>query len=106
MTESQTVADTGEAEVGFQRSITVSGIRCILTYVVFPFVAPLVGLAAGVGAVVGLIIGTVSIAANIFSIRRFQRADHRLKRPVTALHLGVIVLLAILFYRDVATLIG
>ena len=93
-----------EAQRGFNRSIVVSGVRCLLTYVILPFVAPLIGLAPGVGPVVGLIVGTVAIAANVFSIRRFWQADHRWKRQVTVLHVGVIILLLVLLYLDLGQL--
>lgn len=93
-----------EPERVFSGSIVISGIRCVLTYLIFPFVAPLIGLAPGVGAGLGLVIGVFAIAANAFSIRRFWRADHRLKVPVTALHLAVIALLVFLAVRDVLEL--
>lgn len=94
------------AQRGFSRSIVISGIRCVLTYVVLPFIAPLIGFAPGIGPGVGIAVGTVAIAANVFSIRRFWKADHRLKRQVTVLHVGVIVLLVILLYLDLQQLLG
>lgn len=99
-------ASGGQAEQGFSRSIMISGIRCTLTYVVLPFIAPWVGLAPGVGPVVGLAIGVVAIAANLFSIRRFWRADHRWKIQATCLHAGVLTLLAILMVLDIQQLAG
>ena len=42
------------AERVFSRSVVISGIRCTLTYVIFPFVAPLIGIAASVGQIAGL----------------------------------------------------
>ncbi len=84
----------------------ISGIRCVLTYVILPFVAPLIGLAPGVGPVIGLIVGTVAIAANVFSIRRFWQADHRWKKQVTVLHVSVILLLVILLFLDVRALVS
>ncbi len=93
-----------EPERVFSSSIVISGIRCVLTYLIFPFVAPLVGLAPGIGAGFGLVIGLFAIGANVFSIRRFWRADHRLKMPVTALHVAVIVLLVFLAVRDILEL--
>ncbi|MFV0523799.1 MAG: hypothetical protein ACK5RL_04800 [Acidimicrobiales bacterium] len=95
-----------EAARGFSRSIMVSAIRCTLTYVVLPFIAPLIGLASGVGPVIGLVVGVVAIVSNVFSIRRFWRADHRWKKPVTVLHLSVITLLLILMAEDLITLFG
>ena len=105
-TPSQTATTSVEAQRGFSRSILVSGIRCVLTYVILPFVAPFLGFAPGVGPVIGLVVGTIALAANVFSIRRFWRADHRWKKPVTVLHTGVIVPLVILMYLDIRTLVG
>lgn len=72
----------------------------MLTYVIFPFVFPIVGITSGIGSTIGLIIGSIAIAANVFSIRRFWKADHRYKVPVSILNLGIIVLLVILIVLD------
>lgn len=100
--------DAGEqpAERVFSRSVVISGIRCVLTYVIFPFVAPLVGLTSSVGAVVGVVIGVVAIVFNIMSIRRFFAADHPYKWWASAMNAGVIVLLIALFVIDSQTLLG
>lgn len=98
--------DSVRAERLFSKSIVISGIRCLLAYLILPFATPFIGLAPGVGAGLGLVIGVVAIAANLFSIRRFWRADHRWKMPVTALHVGVIVLLLVLAVRDIMELVA
>ena len=94
------------AERLFSKSMVISGIRCVLAYLILPFATPFIGLAPGVGAGLGLVIGIVAIAANLFSIRRFWRADHRWKIPVTVIHASVIALLVVLAFRDVAELVG
>lgn len=93
-------------ERAFSVSILISAIRCTLTYVVLPFALPLVGLAPGIGPVLGITIGVVAIAANVFSIRRFWRAQHRWRRPITAIHVGVIGLLLVLIALDVIALVS
>lgn len=98
--------DTPEAERVFSKSVVISGIRCVLSYVIFPFVAPLVGLTANTGAVVGVIIGVVAIVFNVLSIRRFFAADHPYKWWASALNAAVIVLLIVLFFIDSQTLLG
>jgi hypothetical protein len=91
---------------GFSRSIMVSALRCTLTYILLPFVAPFLRLAPGVGPAIGLPLGFVAIVSNGLSIRRFWRADHRWKKPVTVLHVIVIGMLAVLIYRDIASLLS
>lgn len=99
-------SEAPEAERVFSKSVVISGIRCVLTYVIFPFVAPLVGLTASTGAVVGVIIGVVAIVFNVLSIRRFFAADHPYKWWASALNAAVIVLLVVLFFIDSQTLLG
>ncbi|MEM8926300.1 MAG: hypothetical protein AAGD35_22570 [Actinomycetota bacterium] len=95
-----------DAQQGFSQSILISGIRCLLAYVVLPFFTPIIGLAPGVGPVIGLVVGTVAIVANVFSIRRFWKADHHWKKQVTVLHVSVIVLLLVLLFLDLRQLLG
>jgi hypothetical protein len=103
-------AATAGSEEAVQRtfsiSILVSATRCLLTYVVLPFVTPLIGLAPNVGPGIGITVGTVALVANGVSIRRFWRADHRLKWPMTFVHIGIMVLLTILVVADLADLLG
>lgn len=88
----------------FSLSMLISGIRCVLTYVIFPWVLPLLGIAGGVGPAIGLIVGTIAIAFNLFSIRRFWASDHRWKWHITVLNTGVIILLVVLIGLDLADL--
>lgn len=99
-------ADTGDesAERAFTTSIIVSAVRCTLTYVLIPFVFPLIGFGAGVGPWIGVPVGIAAIIANIVSIRRFQRADHRWKWPMTAINLAIIVLVSVLVVMDLTRL--
>ena len=99
-------ATEGAAQRAFSTSVLVSAVRCILTYLVLPFVAPALGLATGVGPAIGIPIGVVAIACNVMTIRRFWAADHRWRWAYTALALTVIALLVVLMARDVVTLVG
>lgn len=94
------------AQRAFSTSIAVSTVRCLLTYVVLPFVAPAVGLAAGVGPVLGITVGSVAIVANVMSVRRFWAADHRLRWLFTAVAGAVILMLAVMVGLDLAHLLG
>ena len=86
-------------------SILISAIRCTLTYVLLPFVAPFIGLAPGVGPAVGIPIALVALWANIASIKRHWHSDHRWKWPVSALNVGIIVLLVILLILAIGQLL-
>ena len=96
-----------EAEITgvFSRSVLISGVRCSLAYVVFPWLLPLVGLSGATGPILGLVIGVVAIGFNIASIRRFHGSDHRWKWAITALNVAVIVLLLILAVEDIRALL-
>jgi hypothetical protein len=96
---------TMRPERAFSVSILISAVRCTLTYVVLPFALPLLGLAPGVGPVLGITIGVVAIAANVFSIRRFWRAQHPWRVPITVLHVAVIGLLLVLIVLDLRALV-
>ena len=99
-------AEHDGAQRVFSLSILLSAVRCTLTYVVLPWVAPLVGLASGVGPLLGLVVGLVAIVFNGASIRRFWRAAHPWRVKVTVLNSGIIALLVVLVAIDLAELAG
>ncbi|WP_419945703.1 hypothetical protein [Candidatus Poriferisodalis sp.] len=105
-TAASTAAEFEEAPARtFRFAILISAVRCTLTYVILPFVAPLVGLAAGVGPAVGIPIAVVALWANVASIRRHWHAGHRWRWPISLLNAGIIVLLVILLVLDVNQLL-
>lgn len=99
-------AAEGPAERVFSVSVVVSGVRCFLAYVLFPWLLPAAGIASGVGSGMGLAIGAAAITFNGLSIRRSQRTGHRWRWPITALNSGIIVLLAVLMVIDLNDLLG
>lgn len=96
----------GEVQRAFSRSMLVSAARCLLTYIVLPFVAPLLGAAKGVGPLVGIPLGVVAIVFNIKSIRRFWAANHKWRWGYTVIGASVIGLLLWLIAGDVAELLS
>lgn len=98
-------ASAGEARKAFQTSIMVAAARCLLMYIVFPFVLPAIGVAKGVGPAIGLPIGAVAVVCIVMSMRRFWRADHSKRWHYTALGAAVIVLLVVFAIRDIADLL-
>jgi hypothetical protein len=99
------VASETAAQRAFSTSVLVSAIRCVLTYLVLPFVAPALGLAAGVGPAIGIPVGAVAITCNVTTIRRFWAADHRWRWAYTALALAVIALLLVLMVEDIGSVL-
>jgi hypothetical protein len=64
-----------EARKAFQTSLMVATVRCLLMYIVFPFVLPAIGIAAGSVRGSGCRSPRRDRGATM-SIRRFWRADH------------------------------
>lgn len=89
----------------FSLSIVVSAVRCVLTYLVLPFLAPALGAAKGVGPWIGIPLGVLAIVFNVLSIRRFWAADHKWRWIYTAIATMVIILLAVLITTDVLDLL-
>lgn len=98
-------ASAGEARKAFQTSIMVAAARCLLMYIVFPFVLPAIGVAKGVGPAIGLPISLIAIVCIVMSMRRFWRADHSKRWHYTVLGTTVIGFLVVLAIRDVASLV-
>jgi hypothetical protein len=93
------------ARRAFSWAIVISGIRCLIAYILLPFVAPLLGLAPGVGPWLGIAISVVAIVANVFSIRRFARSRHRLRRLVIGINMAVIAFMVVLIGMDLSQIV-
>lgn len=89
-----------QAQSAFQKSLLVSTVRCLLMYIIFPFVLPAVGIARGVGPWVGFVIGVLAIVSIVFSIRRFWRADHSKRWHYTIFGTAIIGFLIVLAVKD------
>ena len=92
------------ARSAFQTSLLVATVRCLLMYIVFPFVLPALGIAKGVGPAIGLAISVAAIVCIVFSTRRFFRADHPQRWAYTALGGTVVVFLLVSAVVDIASL--
>jgi len=89
-----------------EKSLFISMARCLLTYVALPFVIPVLGIAAGVTPFVGIVVGLVAIAANVASVRRFWRAEHRYRWYYLALASVIVGALVWLIVADVLEILG
>lgn len=95
-----------DARAAFRTSLLVSTVRCLLTYIVLPFVIPAIGLATGVGPVISLAIAGVALFFLVGSMRRFWRVHHRKRWHYTSLALVVGALLVVGSVFDVINLVS
>jgi O-antigen/teichoic acid export membrane protein len=98
--------EKAKAERVVSTSILISALRCTLSYVILPFVAPIIGIAGDLGPALGITISVVAIVANVFSIRRFWRADHKWKVQYTVLATCIILAMLVLMAQDLSDLLG
>ena len=92
------------AHDAFSKSIAISAVRCLLTYVALPLLAPVVHLSGSTGPIIGVMLSIVSITAIVFSTRRFFAADHRSRWLYLAFGGSIIVLLVVGAIVDVVHL--
>jgi hypothetical protein len=95
-----------QAQSAFGTSIAISGVRCLLTYVLIPLVGPLVGVSGAVGPILGLVLGTVSMVAIFFATRRFFAADHKYRWWYAGIGGTIVVLLAVQAAIDISSLVS
>jgi len=97
-------ATADEARSAFQKSLFISTCRCLLMYIVFPFVLPAVGIARGVGPYIGLTIGVLAMVSIVYSIRRFWRANHSKRWHYTIFGTVIIGFLIYLAVKDISNI--
>jgi hypothetical protein len=95
-----------EARSAFQKSLFISTCRCLLMYIVFPFVLPAVGIARGVGPFIGVVIGVLAMVSITYSIRRFWRANHSKRWHYTVFGTAIIGFLIFMATKDISTIIS
>jgi hypothetical protein len=98
--EDRAPIDESETHRIFSASIFLSALRCLLSYIVLPFVLPAIGLARGVGPAIGIPIGILALTFDFLGIRRFWLADHRQRWAFTALYAVVGTMVLILLIVD------
>ncbi len=99
-------ATAAEARSAFQKSLFISTCRCLLMYIVFPFVLPAVGIARGVGPYIGVTIGALAMVSIVYSIRRFWRADHSKRWHYTVFGTVIVCFLVYLAVKDISTIVS
>lgn len=95
-----------DAQNKLRSSIIISGIRCIITYLLVPIVTPILGFMGTVAAPVSIALSVIAIGFGYNSLRRFWLADHRLRWRYTIFIVVVWALLVVGIVMDVFRLIG
>jgi hypothetical protein len=101
-----TTSTAAEARSAFQKSLAFTTVRCLLMYIVFPFVLPLLGIASNVGPTISIAVGIVAMVSIVYSIRRFWRADHSKRWHYTVFGTTIIVFLIWATVQDTIEILG
>jgi hypothetical protein len=98
------------AILGARRSTTtaivISGIRCTITYLLVPILAPFMGLVETVGAPLAIALSFSAILMGVSGVRRFWIADHRARWAYTSFIAVVVSLLSVGIIFDLASLVS
>jgi ABC-type iron transport system FetAB permease component len=84
----------------FETALLVSAVRCILRYIVLPFVLPLWGIATGAALGILLTVDVIATIAIVATLRRLWRLQH----PRRWQYLALAVLVGFFFMSDVRVL--
>lgn len=101
-----TASNDAAAHRAFRTSVAISGLRCLITYLLVPIVIPLVNVAGVVAAPIGIALCAIAVLSGVTSLRRFWSANHRLKWVYTWFMVAVFVILTIALVADINRLVA
>lgn len=99
-------AKEASAHRALRWSMLVSAIRCIITYVALPLLAPIVSIAGIATAPIGLALSAVAVTSGTLSLRRFWASGHKGRWMYTGFIAVVFAFVAVMVVFDIRTLIG
>lgn len=85
-------------------SMLIAGVRCTITYILFPFGAPVVAWFGVLATPLSLALSLVAIGMAVSSLRRVWMADYAHRYAYSGFILVAVVLLVIVVVGDVRTL--
>lgn len=97
-------ATAADARRALRTSILVTATRCLLMYIVLPFVLPAIGVATDAAPAIVLPVNALAMVMITMSVRRFWRADHPKRWWYTALGTTVLGFLVYLVITDIMQL--
>lgn len=92
---------TERAERTFNASIAVSAVRCIIQYVILPFILPIIGVTTRAAIPISLTINLVAIGAILLSLRRFWLVNYKGKWTYLGIASAALTLLTIFIVSDI-----
>lgn len=92
------------AHRAFRISVVISGIRCLITYLLVPVLVPMASLAGWVAAPLGIALCAYAVVNGVVSLRRFWRSDHPHRWLYTMFMLVVFSILTLALVSDVSRL--
>ena len=94
-----------QAEGAFSFALLFSGVRCIIMYVILPFVLPIIGLAGDFAGWLDIAINLIAIGAIIFSLRRFWTINYNRKWQYFPVAMVALFLLTAFIALDLSTVL-
>lgn len=94
------------AHSAFRTSVVISGIRCLITYLLIPVLVPMASLAGWVAAPVGIALCVYAVINGIVSLKRFWRSDHKQRWTYTIFMAIVFGILGLALVSDLSRLGG
>lgn len=88
----------------FSASMALSGTRCLLTYIVFPVLAPWLSKVPLIGPAIGIPVGLLALGFDVRAMRRFFQSDHRWRWVAAIVYLAVMAMVASLVAGDISRL--
>lgn len=103
------ISDTDRTQVAsahraLRTSLIVTGIRCLITYVALPLLAPIMSFAGMLATPLGIALGLIALVSGTLSLRRFWVSDHRGKWMYTAFIAVVFIIVAVTLTVDLVRL--
>jgi hypothetical protein len=104
----QTAAETDmrPAERAFTASLFISGARCIIQYIVLPFMLPIIGFVGGTPLWLLIPIDIIALASLVFSLRRFWQAGDPHRWTYLPLALSMALAIGAFLYYDIRAVAG
>ncbi len=93
-----------DAQNKLRSSIIISGIRCVITYLLVPIAVPIIGFLGVVAAPISIGLSVLAMVLGYNSLRRFWMADHRLRWRYTGFIVVVWLLLTVGIVLDLGGL--